>query len=85
MRDRPGTVSPGSEPPAAGARHVAYDERTFKVSATDLPALVFDHDSAKPEAIPADVVALFDDVDEDKGESLVGFGWALADDLVKLL
>jgi hypothetical protein len=63
----------------------AYDERTFKVSASDLPALVFDHDSAKPEAIPADVVALFDDVDESKGESLVGFGWALADDLVKLL
>ena len=27
----------------------------------------------------------FDDIDEDKGDALVGFGWALADDLVKLL
>lgn len=29
MRDRPGTISPGSEHLAAGARHVACDERTF--------------------------------------------------------
>lgn len=63
----------------------AYDERAFKVKGGEIPALVFDHDSAKPESIPADVVALFDDIDEDKGDALVGFGWALADDLVKLL
>jgi hypothetical protein len=63
----------------------AYDERAFKVKGSEIPALVFDHDSAKPEAIAADVVALFDDIDEDKGDALVGFGWALADDLVKLL
>jgi hypothetical protein len=63
----------------------AYDERAFKVKGGEVPALVFDHDSAKPESIPADVVALFDDIDEEKGDALVGFGWALADDLVKLL
>ncbi|NLV54679.1 MAG: hypothetical protein GXY13_03600 [Acidimicrobiales bacterium] len=63
----------------------AYDERAFKVTAAETPALVFDHDSLKPESIPADVVALFDDVDADGGDSLVGFGWALADDLVKLI
>jgi len=63
----------------------AYDERAFKVKGSEIPALVFDHDSAKPDAIPADVVALFDDIDEAKGDALVGFGWALADDLVKLL
>lgn len=68
-----------------GVPTAAYDERAFKVTGTETPALVFDHDSLKPDAIDADVVALFDDIDEGKGDALVGFGWALADDLVKLL
>ncbi|WCO65193.1 hypothetical protein PO878_11855 [Iamia majanohamensis] len=63
----------------------AYDERAFTITGSEVPALVLDHDSAKPEAIDADVVALFDDVDEERGDALVAFGWALADDLVKLL
>jgi hypothetical protein len=63
----------------------AYDERAFKVKGGELPTLLFDHDSVKPETIPADVKALFKDIDEAKGDALVGFGWALADDLVKLL
>ena len=63
----------------------AYDERAFKITGSEVPALVFDHDSLKPETIDADVVALFDDIDEDAGDALVAFGWALADDLVKLL
>jgi hypothetical protein len=63
----------------------AYDERAFAITGSEVPALVLDHDSAKPEGIDADVVALFDDIDEDAGDALVAFGWALADDLVKLL
>lgn len=68
-----------------GVPAAKYDDRDFKVTGTDVPALVLDHDSAKPEKLDPDVVALFDDVDEDAGDSLIAFGWALADDLVKLL
>lgn len=63
----------------------AYDEHTFKVKGSEVPALVLDHDSAKPETIPDDVQALFADVDEDRGDCIVAFGWALADHLVKLV
>lgn len=68
-----------------GVSAESYDEHAFKVTGSEVPALVFDHDSLKPDTIPADVVALFDDIDEERGDALVGFGWALADDLVKLL
>jgi hypothetical protein len=30
------------------------------------------------------VAALFDEVDEARGDSLVAFGWAMAEDLAKL-
>lgn len=89
---RPGYVATGEErawgkrlAKRFGTPSGAYDERAFKITGTEVPALVFDHDSLKPEAIDADVVALFDDIDEDAGDALVAFGWALADDLVKLL
>jgi hypothetical protein len=35
--------------------------------------------------LPADVAALFDGVDQAKGHSLIAFGWAMAEDLAKLL
>ena len=61
-----------------------YDEREFKAKGDGTPACVLDHDSAKPDKIPADIHALFKGVDPAKGDSLIAFGWAMAEDLAPL-
>jgi hypothetical protein len=67
-----------------GVDTAAYDDRTFRCTGNGSFPEVFDHDSLKPEAIPADVVAFFKGMDAKRGDSLVGFGWAMAEDLAKL-
>ena len=62
----------------------SYDDRTFlAVGAGTFPG-VLDHESLKPDAIPADVAAFFGDHQPERGDSLVAFGWAMAEDLAKL-
>lgn len=61
-----------------------YDERSFIARTDDTPPIVLSHDSLKPEKIDPEVVGLFSEVDASNGAVLVAFGWALADDLVKL-
>lgn len=68
-----------------GIENGAYDERTFRVKGDQSVPEVLDHDSLKPENADAGVVALFDDSDAARGDTLIAFGWALADDLVKLV
>jgi hypothetical protein len=67
-----------------GVETSAYDDRTFKATGNGSYPEVFDHDSLKPEAIPADVAAFFKGFDAKRGDSLVAFGWAMAEDLAKL-
>jgi len=67
-----------------GVETSAYDDRTFKAKGTGSHPEVFDHDSLKPEAIPADVAAFFKGMDAKRGDSLVAFGWAMAEDLARL-
>jgi hypothetical protein len=62
----------------------AYDDRTFTAKGNGSHPEVFDHDSLKPEGIPADVAAFFKGFDAKRGDSLVAFGWAMAEDLAKL-
>jgi hypothetical protein len=62
----------------------SYDEHTFIARTDDRPPVLLSHDALKPESIDADVRALFADVDPAAGSLLIAFGWALADDLVKL-
>lgn len=61
-----------------------YDDRTFIAKGVGSPACVFDHESAKPEKIDPEVKKLFKDVKTAKGDSLVAFGWAMAEDLARL-
>jgi len=61
-----------------------YDERAFIAKTDDNPPVVLSHESLDPDAIDEGVVQLFDKVDPTKGSLLIGFGWALADDLEKL-
>lgn len=62
----------------------SYDEHRFIARTDDRPPVLLSHDALKPEAIDTDVRQLFVEVDPGAGSLLIAFGWALADDLVKL-
>ena len=85
---RPGRRAVGEER-AWGRRlakrfHVesSYDEQTFQVKAN--ASGVFDYESLKPETVDPEVVALFKGMKPAKGDVLIAFGWAMAEDLLKL-
>jgi hypothetical protein len=59
-----------------------YDEKTFQVKGNT--SGLFDYESLKPETVPADVEALFKGLRRAKGDVLIAFGWAMAEDLLKL-
>jgi hypothetical protein len=67
-----------------GIENGSYDERAFVAKGDGSFPLVLDHESLKPEKTDADVAAFFDDLDQDRGDSLIAFGWAMAEDLAKL-
>lgn len=60
-----------------------YDEKTFVVS-SDGRSGFLDHESAKPEKIPAHVAALFGTVNDKKQGVLVVHGWTTVESLLKL-
>lgn len=60
----------------------SYDEQSFQVKAN--ASGVFDYESLKPEAVDPDIVALFTGLKPVKGDVLIAFGWAMAEDLLKL-
>jgi hypothetical protein len=62
-----------------------YDAKSFTVTGDGSMPMVLDHESLKPEKIDVDVAALFDGVDPSNGDCLIAFGWAMAEDLEKLL
>ena len=62
-----------------------YEDRAFTVRGDGNQAVVLDHASAKPEKVDAAVAAQFDDLDIANGDALIVFGWAMAEDLEKLL
>ena len=57
------------------------DDRSFVVAGDGSPAGVFDFSSAKPETLDAEVTALFENLDSDRHDVLIAFGWAMAEDL----
>lgn len=61
----------------------SYDDRSFLAVGDGSFPCVLDHESLKPASIPADVAAFFADHQPDRGDSLVAFGWAMAEDLAK--
>jgi len=68
-----------------GVESSSYDERSFVVTGEDTFPQVLDHESLKPEKIDGGYAQFFEVVDTDRGDALVAFGWAMADDLVKLV
>lgn len=60
-----------------------YDEQSFVVKEKGQSGFI-DHESSKPEKTPADLTALFKDVNPKKGGVLIVHGWTMAESLVKL-
>lgn len=61
-----------------------YDGQSFQVKGKGSPSPVLDHESSKPEKLDPEVVALFQGLKPDKGDSLVVCGWAMTEDLLRL-
>jgi len=61
-----------------------YDERSFVVRGDDTYPEVLDHESLKPEKLDPGLAQFFQPIDINRGDALIAFGWATADDLVKL-
>ena len=64
-----------------GAEH-RIDDRAFTITGDGSSTGVLDHEVLKPESISPDVAAFFSSVDRANGDSVVTFGWAMAEELV---
>jgi hypothetical protein len=62
----------------------AYDDKTFAATGDGTFPLALDHESLEPEKFDPAVVEFFASIDPARGDSLVAFGWAMAEDLAKL-
>lgn len=88
---RPGHKTTGEE--RAWGRRLAkrfgidngnYNDQDFITIGDGSFPLSLDHESLKPDKFDADVVAFFETLDTDRGDSLIAFGWAMAEQLAKL-
>jgi hypothetical protein len=87
---RPGHIATGEErawgrrlAKRFGVENGGYDDRQFVAAGDGVFPLALDHESLKPENHDSEVVALFE-VDSARGDSLIAFGWAMAEQLAKL-
>jgi hypothetical protein len=67
-----------------GVENGSYDDRDFVAAGDNTFPLALDHESLKPEKVSPAVAEFFARVDESRGDSLIAFGWAMAEDLAKL-
>lgn len=89
INPRPGHRASGEE--RAWGRRLAkrfgvdagYDDQTFVVKGDNAAPLTLDHESLKPDQIDADIAKLFKPVRAKAGDSLIAFGWIMAEDLLK--
>ena len=85
---RPGHKAVGEE--RAWGRRLAkrfgaegrIDDRTFVLSGDGNTSPALDFESGKANGVSADVVAFFKPFKKGRGDTLVAFGWAMAEDLV---
>jgi hypothetical protein len=67
-----------------GIDNGSYDDRTFIAKGDGAFPLSLDHETLKPEKIDPEYAAFFKGVSRKRGDSLIAFGWAMAEDLAKL-
>ena len=86
---RPGHKASGEE--RAWGRRLAkrfgaegrIEDRSFVLKGDGNACGVLDHEALKPEEVDPEVEALFSRLDRARGDSLVAFGWAMAEDLAE--
>ena len=67
-----------------GIENGNYGDRDFIAKGDGSFPLSFDHESLKPENFDGEVVLQFKSASAKRGDSLIAFGWAMAEDLAKL-
>ena len=67
-----------------GIENGAYDDRSFLAKGDGTFPLALDHEALKPEKVDQGYAQFFVDCEQDRGDSLIAFGWAMAEDLAKL-
>ncbi len=88
---RPGHKATGEE--RAWARRLAkrfggesrINDRTSILEGTGDPPIVFDYEAESPDSVDPEVAAFFAPLDRERGDALVAFGWAMAENLVTLV
>ncbi|HEX2063503.1 MAG TPA: hypothetical protein VHE80_03675 [Acidimicrobiales bacterium] len=84
---RPGHRATGEE--RAWGRRLAkrfeadgrIDDRSFVVTGDGNTCGSLDHEAADPGQVDPEVAAFFDQLDRERGDALIAFGWAMAEDL----
>ena len=62
----------------------SYDDKTFIATGDGSFPLALDYESLEADSIDPEIVALFKSVGAKRGDSLIAFGWAMAEDLAKI-
>ena len=68
-----------------GIGSLSYEDRIFTARGKGTPPVVLDHESLKPEKIPADTAGLLDRLTVADGDTLIVHGWVMTEELEKLL
>jgi hypothetical protein len=61
------------------------DDRTFVLTGDGSPAGCLDHEALKPESIDPRIAEYFAGLNRERGDELIAFGWAMAEDLASKL
>ncbi len=61
------------------------DDRTFVVTGDGSPAGCLDHEALKPESLDPRIGEYFANLNRERGDELIAFGWAMAEDLASKL
>ncbi|HVF33009.1 MAG TPA: hypothetical protein VM933_08230, partial [Acidimicrobiales bacterium] len=61
------------------------DDRTFVVTGDGSPTGCLDHEALKPETLDPRIGEYFTELNRERGDELIAFGWAMAEDLASKL
>ena len=66
-----------------GISPLRYADRAFSAKGNGSIPCAFDHESLNSEEVDPEVQAFFSDIDVDNGDVVIGFGWAMSEELAK--